>query len=376
MDVNPFKFGTEVSGEDFCNREEEIAELSQDIRNSANVLLYSPRRFGKTSLIKRVLEVVADEGFLIVYIDLYPAITKERFIEIYARAISKSVQGSATRVLSWIKKTVPRLVPKLVVRAEGFDLEFEYDKSLPYTPIYADLFRAVHEHSMKLNKPAVVVFDEFQEINNYPDDEIEREMRTAFQAHSNVSYIYMGSKRHTLQNIFENPSRPFYRSAKHVPLKKIPGDAFTSFVSAKFRNGGYTASDDSISEILRISDCHPYHTQQLCYFIWEKVAETREVTRESIESALTRLLENENQSYLNLWESFTRKQHQLLVAVGKDSPSSVFSKDFLQRHLLGGSSSVQKAVNLLVRREILLKENGRYLFEDVFFKRWVLDTFA
>ena len=80
MNTNPFKFGTEVSGDDFCNREEEIAELTQDIRNSANVLLYSPRHYGKTSLIKRVLEIVSKEGFITVYIDLYPAITKEKFI--------------------------------------------------------------------------------------------------------------------------------------------------------------------------------------------------------------------------------------------------------------------------------------------------------
>lgn len=376
MDVNPFKFGTEVSGEDFCDREEEIAELSQDIRNSTNVLLYSPRRFGKTSLIKQVLKNIVEEDFLTVYVDLFPAITKEKFIETYAGAVSKLATGSKEKVLSWIRKTIPKLVPKLTIRTGGFDLEFEFDKSQSYTPIYTDLFQVVHNQSLMLGKAAVVVFDEFQEINNYTDDEIEREMRSAFQTHSNVSYIFMGSKRHIMQDIFENPGRPFYRSAKYIPLGKISEEAFTPFVTSKFRTGNYDISSETTVEILKLSECHPYYTQQLCYFLWEQEIDTREVSNESIDFALKRLLGIENQSFINLWENLTQKQRQLLVAIAEYGPSSIFSKDFLQKHLLGTASSIQKAVQGLMQREIVSKENGRFVFEDVFFKRWVLATFG
>ncbi len=375
MNTNPFKFGTEVSGDDFCNREEEIAELTQDIRNSANVLLYSPRHYGKTSLIKRVLEIVSKEGFITVYIDLYPAITKEKFIEIYARAISKVVQGNIEKVLSWIKKMVPKLVPKVVIQVGGPEIEFEFDKSQPYSPIFADLFKAVHNRAKSTDKPAVVVFDEFQEINNYPDDEIEREMRSAFQTHSNVSYIFMGSKRHIMQNMFENTNRPFYRSAKHIPLRKINEDAFSGFISRKFRLGIYDITSRCISEVLEISECHPFYTQQLCYFLWEQERERKKVSEESIQSALMRLLEIENQSFVNLWESLSPKQRELVVAIAKDNPPFIFSKQFLQKHSLGSTSSIQKAIKKLLQREMLLKENGQYIFEDVFFKRWVLYTF-
>lgn len=365
----------EVSGDDFCNREREIAELTQDIRNSANVLLYSSRRFGKTSLIKRVLEIVSKEGFLTVYIDLYPAITKEKFIEIYARAISKVVQGNVEKVISWIKKMVPKLVPKVVIRGEGSEIEFEFDKSQPYSPIYVDLFKAVYERAKNQNRSAVVVFDEFQEINNYPDDEIEREMRSAFQSHTNVSYIYMGSKWHIMQNMFENANRPFYRSTKHIPLKKINKNAFSEFIARKFRLGNYIIENECISKILEISEGHPFYTQQLCYFLWEQETETKTVSEESIQSALRRLLEIENQSFINLWESLSPKQRELVVAITVDNPPSIFSKQFLQKHNLGSASSIQKAIKKLLQREVLLKENGRYIFEDVFFKRWVLYTF-
>ena len=375
MNTNPFKFGKEVSGDDFCNREEEIAELTQDIRNSANVLLYSPRRYGKTSLIKRVLEIVSKEGFLTVYIDLYPAITKEKFIEIYARAISKVVQGNVEKVISWIKRMVPKLVPKVVIRGEGSEMEFEFDKSQPYSPILADLFKAVHNRAKSTDKPAVVVFDEFQEINNYPDDEIEREMRSVFQTHSNVSYIYMGSKRHIMQDMFESTNRPFYRSTKHIPLNKISKNAFSEFIARKFRLGNYAIKSDCISKVLEISECHPFYTQQLCYFLWEQEVEKKTVSEESIRSALRRLLEIENQSFINLWESLSPKQRELVVAITIDNPPSIFSKQFLQKHSLGSTSSIQKAIKKLLQREVLLKENGRYIFEDVFFKRWVLYTF-
>ena len=375
MNTNPFKFGKEVSGDDFCNREEEIAELTQDIRNSANVLLYSPRRYGKTSLIKRVLEIVSKEGFLTVYIDLYPAITKEKFIEIYARAISKVVQGNVEKVISWIKRMVPKLVPKVVIRGEGSEMEFEFDKSQPYSPILADLFKAVHNRAKSTDKPAVVVFDEFQEINNYPDDEIEREMRSVFQTHSNVSYIYMGSKRHIMQDMFESTNRPFYRSTKHIPLNKISKNAFSEFIVRKFRLGNYTIENECISKILEISECHPFYTQQLCYFLWEQERGTKTVSKESIKSSLNRLLEVENQGFINLWESLSPKQRELVVAITIDNPPSIFSKQFLQKHSLGSTSSIQKAIKKLLQREVLLKENGRYIFEDVFFKRWVLYTF-
>lgn len=373
--TNPFKFGEEVSGDDFCNREEEIVELCQDIRNSTNVLVYSPRRYGKTSLIKRVISDMSEEGFITVYVDLYPAISKEKFIQIYARAVSRSVTGNVEKLISWMRESIPKLLPKIVVTTDVPTLEFEFDKSEPYAPIFSDLFRAVHNRARALRKPAVVVFDEFQEINNYADDEIEREMRSAFQAHSNVSYIFMGSKRRIMHDMFENPSRPFYRSAKHVPLSKIDEPAFAEFISSKFRSGNYAILDKHVSEILKISECHPFYTQQLCYYVWEQGRAEKTISAKSIESALERLLVAENQAFVNLWDGLTAKQRAVIVAIAKDSPVSVFSNSFLRKHSLGPASSVQKALDRLVHREVLVKENSQYAFEDVFFKRWVLATF-
>lgn len=123
---NPFVYGEEVTGEAFWNRVKEIQELTQDIKNGQNVIIFSTRRYGKTSLIKNVLEKVRKKGVLTVYVDLYPAITEEKFVEVYAKAVSRSLGKPTQKILDAVKRLFPKLIPKIVIRGEG-EAEFEFD---------------------------------------------------------------------------------------------------------------------------------------------------------------------------------------------------------------------------------------------------------
>lgn len=375
---NPFVYGEEVAEETFCNRKEEMKELIRDIKDCQNVLIFSPRRMGKTSLIKEILKQVEREHILTVYVDLYPAVTKERFVEIFAKAISKSLKGKIERVADLLKRLFPYLIPKVVARGEegGFEFEFDFDRSKSIASILDTLLSAPQKIATERKKIVVVVFDEFQEITNYQDEEIERKIRSVFQAHRNVSYIFMGSKKHLLYELFYSPNRPFYKSCKHIPLGRISEPDLFEFIRAKFEEGGIKIDKGLIEQIINLSECHPYYVQFLCHIVWDEAIEQGIVESQTIDLALEKLLKRESTAYIILWDSLSQKQKELLMALVCEERSDVYSNEFLSRYNLGSASSIQKALQALIEKDALDRENGKYLIVDIFFKRWIHKNIA
>ncbi len=371
---NPFVYGKTVSGEHFCNRDKEVKELVAEIITCQNIIIFSPRRYGKTSLIMRVLKKVKSMGILTFYIDLYPAINKQRFIEIYAGAISSGISGGFKQIAKKIKEYLPRIIPKIVMDDQSVHFEFEFDRAANISPHIDDLLEAVKKIADRQNKSAVVVFDEFQEIANFEDDEIERKMRSVFQNHENVSYVFMGSKTHLMRDIFNNPNRPFYKSGRHFPLQKISGNELAKFSKQKFSAGGINIGKNETENIIAATECHPYYFQMLCNILWETCQEHGRITQDYINEAIDILIARESSIYIAIWESLTGKQKNLLAAlVGEEHPE-VFGKKFLAKYMLGTSSSIQKAMKNLLEKDLIRQENGSYVVVDLFFKKWIQRT--
>ena len=373
---NPFVYGKVVRGKYFADREAEIAELRNDIASSQNVIVFSPRRYGKTSLILEVLDRVKVDGLLTCYIDLFKVTSQETFIAAYAREVARLQGGRIQTMLKKIRDLLPRLVPKVVMKGEKVDLEveFEFDPRADKGPLFDDLFEAVATMSLQTGKKAVVVFDEFQEITGWDvKGQIERQMRTHFQMHESVSYIFMGSKRHLMQELFRNKNRPFYRFGKHFPLGKIPKDEFAEFIQRHFEETGYQTDLDAIREILHVADDHPYYTQLLCHILWDRKRQEKVIAKEDIYLAVQEVFMREAHAFHDIWDMLPLKSRQLLVALAKEDSPQVrpFSSGFLQKHNLGSASSVQRAITRLLEEEVLEKTNGGYQFTDVFFKRWL-----
>jgi hypothetical protein len=371
---NPFVYGETVSGDNFCDRAREIKELVADIKNAQNVIIFSPRRYGKTSLIKQALRKVKAQGILTFYIDLYPAISKRKFVEIYAGAISAGIPGGVRQVVKRIKEYLPRIIPKVVMDDQTFHFEFEFDRTGSISPNIDDLLCAVNKEADRQNKSGVVVFDEFQEIANFDDDEIERKMRSVFQNHRNVSYIFMGSKTHLMRDIFNNPNRPFYKSGKHFPLGKIDHKELSLFAKKKFLNQDIVIGYNELNSILNNTECHPYYFQMLCNVLWELCMDSRMITEADIDKAIDILISRESGTYIAMWEELTIKQKNLMVALSKEECPEVFSKKFLETYGLGPSSSIQKALKKLLKKELIQQENGSYIIYDLFFKKWIRRT--
>lgn len=369
---NPFVYGEEVTGDAFWNRTKEIQELARDIHNGQNVIIFSARRYGKTSLMKTVLERVRKEGVLTVYIDLYPAITKEKFVELYAKAVSRSLGKPSQKILDTVKRLFPKLIPKIVIRGEGeAEFEFDYEPRDVFKGSLPDLLNAVQKRAKEEKREACVAFDEFQEITNYSDDEVEKEMRTAFQSHRNVSYIFLGSKKHLFGRLFQDPNRPFYKSGKHMPLARLPFEEVKKHVKEKFHLGKIAVKPDVLSPIAEKGAGHPYYTQLLCHILWDECFDKKEISAQDVETALDKMLKRESEVYETVLDKLPQKQKSLLAALSSEPEAQIFSNPFLSRYRLGNPSSVQKALQLLIEKDILDREGNHIVFQDPFFALWL-----
>jgi AAA+ ATPase superfamily predicted ATPase len=231
---NPFIYGGRVTGETFCNRQKEIKELLSDILAKQHVILFSQRRFGKTSLVWRVLSEARKNGVIPVYVDLYPVSSLAEFIELYAKAIAESLSGYE-KAMKLLKGLFSRLYLSMGLDSMGnpqWNVGFDRNRE---SESLDEVLMTFDAYLKRTKKAGVVVFDEFQQISETNGNKMEARLRTAIQTHEHVSYIFVGSRKHLLQDIFSNPNRPFYRSGKIFPLRKISSDDFASFIGKVWR---------------------------------------------------------------------------------------------------------------------------------------------
>ncbi|MDI6794151.1 MAG: ATP-binding protein [bacterium] len=372
MVENPFCYGEVVEDKFFVDREKEIEELKGEFRSSQNVIIFSPRRYGKTSLIKKVLRDLEKEGLIVVYIDLFWATSHERFIQVYAKAIARAFGGRIKTALSSLKAILPRLIPRIVITSDDrSEFEFSFDPREEKPPIMEDLYEAVHKRALQNKKKAVVVFDEFQEILALKDEGIERQMRSHFQLHRDIAYVFCGSKSHLIQKLFNDRERAFYGSGRFYPLGKIPEASFFEWIGERFASTGIKINKEEVSKILKATTSHPYYTQQLCHFLWERCHFKQEVTSADVKESVKEMILSQTANYTNIWDSLTAGQRNFLIALALTSPANIFARDFLARYNLGIPSNVQRLVSSLREKGILEKENDKVTFGDVFFPIWL-----
>ena len=369
---NPFVYGKEVSGDNFCNRKGEIEELYRDTINSQNVIIFSQRRFGKTSLIKEVLKRSRNKGILTVYVDLYSVLTEEDLVRKYAKAVAESLLGRVGRTLKQAGELFKRIRPKLIIDETGqpiYSIDIEKRETLP---LLEDAIEAVKRYGEKRKKKTAVVLDEFQQIGQFKTDRVEKIMRSLIQRHKDVAYIFMGSKKHLISDIFNNPNKPFYKSGKSFPLGKIDKNELLDFIQMKFKTTKKILPKGLAEKIIETCEEHPYYIQYLCHIIWEKATGKRSVKEKIFSESLALLLSRESSTYETTWDLLTVKQKQVLLALAKTSPDEkFFSSIFLERYNLGSASSVQRTLHSLVDKDLVDKEGESYTIIDIFFKRWL-----
>jgi AAA+ ATPase superfamily predicted ATPase len=367
---NPFIYGGKVSGDAFCNRKSEIKELLGDIRSRQHVILSSQRRYGKTSMVWKVLEEAEKEDIIPVYVDLYPISTLGEFIQEYAKAIARALSSyeQAKRLMRGLFSRLhlsmgvdPAGNPQWSV---GFDRERE-------TETFDEVVSSMEHYLKRKGKHGAVVFDEFQQITETNGEKTERRLRSAIQTHEHVSYVFVGSKKHLLHDLFSDPNRPFYRSGKLFPLEKINPGQLQRFIKKRFNEAEVEIDEKALDLIVDTTECHPYYTQYLCHVLYD-IMEERPIRAADIPKAIYLLLRREATAYMNTWDLLTHRQRQALVALSESGPGkSPFRPEILRRSNISQPAVMIRALKSLIDKDLVDKANGQYEIIDLFFKRWI-----
>lgn len=370
---NPFQYGGIVEGSAFCNRKKELADLASAVENAEKLFVYSERRLGKTSLVHTALRQLPKGRYTSAYVDLWPSDGELSFVAATARAITESMSSTAGQLLDVAKQLFSRLTPSVTADAEGKPkVTFGFNMSGQPGPEMEEVLAAPAKIAERGKRKVVIFFDEVQQVLEYESDMVERRLRSIIQKQRDVSYIFLGSRKHLIQKMFLDRSRPLYRAAGHYPLGPIGTAHWIPFIARKFREGEKVIADDAIQQVCNLTEGHPFYTQHLCHALWELCQPGESVTQSLIETATQVLLDRESYAYTALWEYLALNQKRLLKGLASE-PAGVkpFAGAFVRRHSLGSASNSQRAVEGLLNRDLIDRDNGSFLISDRFFRIWI-----
>ncbi len=374
--TNPFTFGDLAVDDAFTDRRRELRELVADMRNGQNVLVYAPRRYGKSSLVLRAAQEATRRKALVAYCDLMRTPTKERLAAALARTIyadlASPVEHALERAADLFRGL--RVRPSIEVDPSDATLRFSFQPGRRHADIDETIERLLElpgELAAERKRRVVIVFDEFQEILAL-DPRFPNLLRAVFQAQPEVSHVYLGSKRHLLERIFDDRNEPFWRSAKQLEIGPIPPAQFARFLRARFESSGKAIGDAAVSRLLEVTGGHPYATQELAYFTWELAHPGAEAGLEEVEEALVQVLRSEYNHFVQLWDEAPRPQRLVMLALADEPERSVYSAAYRARHELPPTPTLQTALAGLTRKEIAGRDDaGAYRLVEPFLAEWL-----
>jgi uncharacterized protein len=372
---NPFSFGGLARDDDFADREREVEELTADGINGQDVVVFAPRRIGKSSLVGAAMTELVAADVLVADVDLWKIPNKEKLAEALAAAIYGDIATTLDRAIE--RALAPfrglRITPTISIDPETGAVNFRFSAESSQSDIDATLERLLElpaELAAERGRSAVLVIDEFQDIARI-DKGLTRVMRSVFQQQPEVGHIYLGSKRHLMEQIFNDPNEPFWRSAKQMELGPIPSGPFGEFITKRFSDTGKQIDAQIVRRVLEKTGGHPYATQRFCYEIWQRTDPGETATDAELGLAFEAVLIGED-GYLTLtWEDSSKSQQLLLAALAKE-PGRPLRKGYRSRHQLPAATNMQRAIQGLSQRELIAKdEDGSIRIAEPFFAEWI-----
>lgn len=373
---NPFIMGM-AEGDDFCDRGRERKELYTHLANGRSVVMYSPRRYGKSSLSLNILAGIQKGGLLGSYVDLFPVSSERDFMERFSSGVFEMVGrdvSSPKKMLEKVKKVFWMFTPSLEMKPDGstkISLGIDPTKYRTGDVMLDELMKGLWQYMKTEDKRGVIILDEFQEIAGLPEGKkIEGILRSHIQRMKNVSFLYIGSRRGILKDMFMEKTRPFYKQAIPYVLGKIPEDEFTAYIAEKFRITKKECPREIASVIYNVVKGYPGYVQKLAIFTWdatEKVCSVSEVN-----DGLSSLLNSETPEMERIFMSLSPSQKTVLKRLCLSPHVPVFSKEFLSRTniSIGG---IQKSVDELVKKDIIEKISGEnYTLVDPVLELWIM----
>ena len=370
---NPFQFGVVIDDSAFCNRKKEISFLKQQIENGYSTWLFSPRRFGKTSLVDKVFRETTSA--ICIYLDLYNIKSLDDFSRKYSELLARELFNWRDEIKSLTKKlseSFSHLSPGVSFDQFGnpaFSLNINKIELQRDIETILDVPDRISRHR---KKRICVAFDEFQEISRI-DPFLLNWMRSSFQRHREVSYIFLGSKQSMMEDIFSTAQSPFFEFATRMKLEVIDKTELSGFIREKFNDYGLQIKNQTIDRILEVSECQPHYTQFFSSVVFDLMRTGIDQDREDFSNIwLNRVMYSQTDIFQDIYDQLTIAQRSTLLAISKTGGSGIFSDMVRTRYDLPVSSSLTETIKALQKKALIYKSDKEYKFVNPVFREWLL----
>lgn len=365
-----FIYGISVSGDNFTDRVKETRRLKMDFENGLNVVLISPRRMGKTSLVKKVQQVVDSSIVHTVYIDIYDCKSEYDFYNKFAESVLKQTSGRMELFLEKTKKFLTRLTPKISFSP---DPTADYSVSLGITPkeyTPEEILQLPELIAQQIGKHIVVCIDEFQQVAEWSDTlQVQKRMRGVWQHQKHTSYCLFGSRQHMMNKLFQSKAMPFYQFGEPNYLQPIPTEDWIPFIRQKFTDKGLAISEEHIRTICDTVQNQSSYVQQLA---WNVMINTdAEVTEQTIQAGISDLLIQCTPLFMEQTGGLSGYQMNFLKAIAAGQHNQFMSVSVLQEYQLGSKSNVERIQNVLREKDYIVSTPDGFFLSDPIMELWL-----
>ena len=366
---NPFLLYGYEGPEYFCDRKEETEEMVSSLRNGCNITLMSPRRYGKTGLIRHVFHKIKeqDPDAACFYIDIYATNSLYDFVQTFAKAVVGKLDTPMQKAENIITK---------IFKSSQITMSTDFMTGLPqlslnFAPQYTEsTLDEIFTYISQSQRNCYIAFDEFQQVTEYPEKNVEALLRTHIQKMNNAHFVFSGSRLHMMMEMFNSPKHPFYRSTEKLNLGTLDEAVYYSFAEEKLKEKDVSLPYDAFHELYSMVDGVTWYIQAVLNRLYRLTDKT--VTVKDMNEVIIKIILSEEEDYKRLFHLLTANQANLLLAIAREgSVAEPMSGLFLRKHQLKSTSSVQRALKYLADEEyIYLSERG-YIIYDRFFGIWL-----
>ena len=365
---NPFLLHGYVDPIYFCDRTQETKDLISALKNGRNVTLMSPRRMGKTGLIFNVFhQLQAEQDVACFYIDIFSTKSLESFVKTLASAVVGKLDTPLQRAEGFVQRFFQGL--RLTFTTDIFtgnpQVELDFQPEQTETTL-----EQIFAYLVQSKKECYIAIDEFQQILEYPEKNVEALLRSYVQFCPNVHFIFSGSKQHLMLDIFSSAKRPFFQSTEKMNLYSIDESAYYDFASYWMKKKNIELSKDIFHSLYQQFDGHTWYLQYVLNVLYSD--SQSEVTKEDLRNIICRIVQREKEAFQVIYNQLTDNQVSLLKAIAKEGVvKAINASEFIKKYRLKGSSSVNKALEYLIKNEIVYHTSEGYIVYNRFFAIWL-----
>ena len=367
---NPFVFGRAAEGAYFTDRIEDARRLSANLTHGIHTILISPRRWGKTSLVKKVINETDRPDIRFVFIDIFDCKSEYDFYHSFANEIVKQTSSKIDEWVETAKSFLSNISPKFSFGTDpmnDFSLSFEWS---PKDNTEKEILQLPQKIAQKKNIRLIVCLDEFQQIADFSDSiTFQKKLRSVWQHQQEVTYCMFGSKKHLMENIFNEKSMPFYKFGDMMFLKKIPTEEWVPFVCDKFQETGKTISEEQVIKICELTENLSSYVQHLAWIVWYK--SDKVVRNKDIDDAVNDLLEQNKVFFQREVEQLSEFQLNFLKALANGVSSGFSRKEIIKKYRLESSANIQSVKKSLLKKGLIDIDEQTVTFDDSIFKLWM-----